>query len=46
MKVDLEYINEAFQTIDDNYGNLENYIVSGLNISEQEREHLKNLLCV
>ena len=44
MKVDIDYINEAFQTIDDKYGNINNYIKIGLEISDEEIIKLKEFM--
>ena len=44
MIVDIDYINEAFQTIDSQYGNIDNYIKNGLKISDDEINKLKNIM--
>ena len=42
--VEREYIETAFQTAEDTYGSLENYIRVGLEISDAEIQELRSLL--
>jgi len=42
--VEREYIETAFQTAEDTYGSLENYIRVGLDISDAEIQELRSLL--
>ena len=44
MYVNLDYINTAFNTIDYVYGGMDNYIRSGLGITNKEIQKLKNIL--
>ena len=44
LRVDITYIKTAFETIDNVYGNMENYIVNGLNITNEEILKLKNIM--
>jgi protein-tyrosine phosphatase len=44
MFVELDYINKAFETIDNKYGNINNYILNGLNISFEEIIKLKKIM--
>lgn len=44
MIVDIDYINEAFQTIDDKYGNINNYIENGLKLSNDDIKKLKEIM--
>ncbi len=46
MIVDIDYINEAFNTIDKIYGNIQNYIEIGLKITKAEINKLKSILLV
>lgn len=42
--VEREYLEAAFKAAEDEYGSLENYIRSGLNISEKEIQQLRSFL--
>ena len=42
MKADESYISAAFERLQLNYGSFENYIHSGLDLSDQDVERLKN----
>ena len=42
--VEREYLEAAFKTAENEYGSIENYIRSGLNISEKEIQQLKSFL--
>lgn len=44
MYVELDYINKAFETIDNKYGNINNYILNGLNISFEDIVKLKKIM--
>lgn len=39
-----QYLGEAFKAIDEEYGDLERYIETGLGVSESDRAHLQTLL--
>ena len=40
--VEREYIETAFQTAEEKYGSLENFIRDGLNISDEDIQKLRN----
>ena len=44
LTVQSDYIENAFKTIDEEYGNMNNYIIKGLKLSEKEILTLKLLL--
>ena len=46
LTVDISYIESAFNTIKLNYGDVNNYIKKGLEISEEEITTLKNILLI
>lgn len=45
LKVDINYINSAIKTINEEYGNIDNYVKTGLKISNDEVVTLKSILC-
>jgi len=41
--VEKEYIETAFKTAEDTYGSLENYIRTGLEVTDEEIEQLRSI---
>lgn len=45
LRVEIAYLQEAFATIDEVYGSLENFLTTALEMSAEKRAHLRAILC-